>query len=447
MKPFLPFSLSLFLLVRAFGQSNPAVTRWMINTTGITGRHYVTGNTTPISDPTLPANVQQVQYSANYAYIKASGIPAYVIGPYPDGNPSSAGNQSKLYKIPLNPVQQTGTQTAVGLGRTGVFINGVPLFNYSDARSYQNQGKWNNNAIVFENIGFDCAKGHPQQQGQYHHHQNPSAFNVASVVNSTVCNPYLADGLYVPDTTQHGPLVGFAFDGFPIYGASGYSNPLDPASPARRMKSSYRLRNITNRTTLPDGTLATGPAIGATVQNGPTSVVAVLGAYKEDYEYVEGSGDLDIHNGRFCKTPEYPNGIYCYFATIDQNGNSAFPYIIGQTYYGVVETTNFNNVTISEPVTTFDPTTSTQAVQKGMLDVTVYPNPANELLVIQSTVSQNTNRSVELLNLQGKVMKTETLYQGSTMCYFDLQAIYAGIYFVRIADGQSSKIVQVTIAE
>ena len=29
-----------------------------------------------------------------------------------------------------------------------------------------------------------------------------------------------------------------------------------------------------------------------------------------------GEGDLDEHNGRYCVTPDFPNGVYAYFATI-----------------------------------------------------------------------------------------------------------------------------------
>ena len=47
--------------------------------------------------------------------------------------------------------------------------------------------------------------------------------------------------------------------------------------------------------------------------NRPTGFDA--GFFINDYIY-DGSGDLDIHNGRFCKTPEFPNGIYAYFTTV-----------------------------------------------------------------------------------------------------------------------------------
>jgi hypothetical protein len=357
-------------------QIHPAITSWMINTTGITGRHYVRGNQTPIVDTYL-ANVSTVQYSDNNTYVRANGIPAYVIGPYLDGNPSTAVGRNYLFRIPLNPQVETGTKTTVGLGHVAVLINGVPIYNYADARSYNNQNIWHQNAIVFERVGFDCAKGHPAPiqtgppgqgqgaaQGQYHHHQDPSAFNIAKVEMSDVCDMYLADGLYVPDSTKHGPLIGYSFDGYPIYGAYGWVE-VNGSKVVKRITPSYRLRTITARTSLADGT----PLDAA--KHGPSLTTAVLGSYAEDYEFAEGSGDLDAHNGRFCVTPEYPNGTYAYFATIDADGNSVYPYVIGPTYYGKVATDNFavrgpnaspTAVTINESVQTYVPKTNESTV-------------------------------------------------------------------------------------
>src|SRR5262249_53556518 len=59
-----------------------------------------------------------------------------------------------------------------------------------------------------------------------------------------------------------------------------------------------------------------------------------LGTFVEDYEYVAGSGDLDRYNGRFAKTPEYPDGIYAYFLTTDEQGRLAFPYLLAHEYFG-----------------------------------------------------------------------------------------------------------------
>ncbi len=428
------------LALPALAQTNPAITSFLRNTTGVRGRHYVQGNPAPLAD-TAHANVQKVRYSTGNVYINSSGIPTYVIGPYLDGNPSQAGNRKYLFKLPLNPQPNAGTPTAVGLGQTGVLINGVPTYNYADARSYNNQGVWHQNAIAFENAGFDCAKGHPSPgmgpggaaNGSYHHHQNPSAFNIAAVPLSNVCDIYLADGLYVPDSAQHGPLIGFAFDGYPIYGGYGYANAQQPGA-VKRMVPAYRKRAITGRV------------------NGPTLAAQPLGNYYEDFEYVAGLGDLDVHNGRQCVTPEYPQGTYAYFATLDRAGNSVFPYIIGATYYGVVETSNFpvmgpgggasTGVVINEPVQTYSgAATGLAPAPASAPKLTVYPSPAHEVLVVQTTVATRDAQPVELLDLAGRVVARQTMWPGSTMCYFDTQALHAGTYLVRVGGGAPVRVV------
>jgi hypothetical protein len=138
------------------------------------------------------------------------------------------------------------------------------------------------------------------------------------------------NSLYYPDIdsdkpgndAKHSPIVGWAYDGNPIYGPYGYENGL--SGTIVPMESSYKL--ITSRV------------------NGPSETVFPLGFFVEDYEYIDSSNNgskyLDIHNGRYCKTPEYPNGVYAYFCTVDssirrqttQTFIPKFPYIIGNLY-------------------------------------------------------------------------------------------------------------------
>ena len=136
MKKILAALAMLCIATFTFAQSNPVITSWLRNTTGIKGRHYVAGNPTPIND-NYPANVQTVQYSAGNVYVSCSGIPAYIIGPYLDGNPSQGANNNNIYKITQNPVQNTGTLSPTTGGTIGVFINGVSLFDYRDGVSYK----------------------------------------------------------------------------------------------------------------------------------------------------------------------------------------------------------------------------------------------------------------------------------------------------------------------
>jgi len=285
---------------------------------------------------------------------------------------------------------------------------------------------WNRDAVVAERIGFDCSKGHPAQ-GNYHHHQNPSAYKLDLSVISTVCDIYDADGLYVIDSTVHSPLIGYAYDGFPVYGAYGYKNA-DGTGGIVRIKSGYQYRNITTRTTSPTG---------ATVSAGPNvSTTYPLGYFKEDYEFITHTGQadyLDIHNGRFCVTPEYPNGIYCYFATVDANWNSAYPYLVGPTYYG--NKTAVKVTSITETVTTYNPSTSIDE-QITLEKISVYPNPSNDVLMVQVNGLMAKDLEISLVDFNGKLIDKKTIFQGSTIAYFDVSTLYKGIYFLKTNAGQ-----------
>ncbi len=417
-------------------QTNPAITKWLQNTSNIMGRHYVKGNSTPINDNVL-ANVQSVKYSASSVYIATNGIPAYITGPFLDGNPSVATSQNAIFKLSLNPVKNTGAPMNTTGGNIGLFINGVALFDYRDGVSWQNSTNslkggpiggmgdmvWNRDAVVAERGGFDCSKAHPAM-GNYHHHQNPSAFKLDLNVISTICNLYDSDGLYAIDSNVHSPLIGFAYDGFPIYGAYAYKNT-DGTGGIVRMKSSYALRNITKRNQYANGSSVTaGPDVSAAYP---------LGYFREDYEYIPTSAAtpdyLDEHNGRFCVTPEYPNGIYCYFATVDSKWNSAYPYVVGPTFYGIRTAAKVSS--INEPVTTYTPNpTSTIHSNTFNLDVSIFPNPANELIAIQFNNLNQEDVEIRLCDITGNCIQMTKLYQGSTIAFFDTQTIYPGEYFI-----------------
>jgi hypothetical protein len=58
-----------------------------------------------------------------------------------------------------------------------------------------------------------------------------------------------------------------------------------------------------------------------------------MGMFTQDFQFVGGVGKLDTHNGRYCVTPDFPNGTYAYFITVDENDNPVFPYVIGNTFF------------------------------------------------------------------------------------------------------------------
>jgi hypothetical protein len=433
-KIFLVLCIGVFTETNA--QLNPAITSWLQNTTQ-TGSYYISGNSTPIGNNIL-VNCQSVQYSTNWAYISTTGVPGYVTGPFQDGNPSQAQNQNAIFKIPLNPTQNTGNLTATSGGNIGIFINGVALFDYRDGVAWNTSTNalcggpgnppcsgttyWNRDAVPAEKPGFDCSKGHPAM-GNYHHHQNPSAYKLDLTVISTICDLYDADGLYSIDSTVHSPLIGYAYDGFPIYGAYGYKNA-DGTGGVTRIKSSYQIRNISTRSIWADGTdVPDGPSVSTTYP---------LGYFREDYEFVSHAGQadyLDEHNGRFCITPEYPNGIYCYFATVDENWNSAYPYVVGPYFYGNKTASKVTSIT--ETVSTYTPSSASISYVQPLV-VSIFPNPSNDLFVVQLNGLNTVPTHVELVDMNGKLISSHLINQGSTMGYIDVSTLYAGKYFVKV---------------
>ena len=438
------YYLLTFFSLSIYSQDNPVITSWLQNTSE-TGSYYFSGNSTTVSNNIL-VNCQSVEYSDNFAYISTQGIPAYPTGPFSDGNPSNAEAQNNIYKMPLNPQPNNSTPTNTTGGNIGVFINGVALFDYRDGVAWSNNNNylcggpgyppcpggpmatqnWNRDAIPAEMGGFDCSKGHPAQ-GNYHHHQNPSAFKLDLEVVSDICNLYDAEGLYAIDAENHSPLIGFAYDGYPIYGAYGFKNS-DGSGGITRIESGYQLRNITSRTNGPDlnqvVTIAQGPNAGS-------QETMFLGYFREDYEHVEHTDEeeyLDEHNGRFCVTPEYPNGTYAYFATVDENWNSAYPYAVGPTFYGVYENRIVN--TISESTTEY---LSNDSFEINEVGVSIIPNPASNLIAVQIKDLITNNLDITLYDINGKVIKHKKIYAGSTIAYFNVQTLYNGIYLVRIS--------------
>ncbi len=118
----------------------------------------------------------------------------------------------------------------------------------------------------------------------------------------------------IPNTpTSHSPIIGWAYDGCPIYGPYAFENT-DGTGNVIRMRSGYSRIKIS-----------------------PPSNLDCI----EDYVFT-GTGTLDRNNGRFSITPDYPNGVYAYFCTLDSSNIPVFPYVIGDTYEYVPPQENFD---------------------------------------------------------------------------------------------------------
>ena len=145
-----------------------------------------------------------------------------------------------------------------------------------------------------------------------------------------------------PSTKIHSPIIGFAYDGNPIYGPFGYEDPLDSTSSIKRMTSGY--------------------AINGARSEGPSLTKYPLGSFVNDYTYTHKSGTLDENNGRFCITPDFPKGTYAYFLTIDSDQVPQFPYTLGENFYSLPVDSNYNSNISQNDV----PKNSKRFYQNGM---------------------------------------------------------------------------------
>jgi arylsulfatase A-like enzyme len=363
-------SLALLFLATTLSQAQPILDSWYLEGSRNYARIYETltdesARTTVTtwsrgqgtqSQPTY-SGVHLVAFDANNVYIGATGLGSHIMGPW-YGNPqktqlfpSYPAGRANYFRVTRNPAIPT-VKTPTGLGAIGMFVDGVSMFDSRDAFSYSNaqggdrnggQGDdvWNSDAYINEAVTFDAANAH-QAGSQYHYHANPPGLrhllgdNVAYDANS---NRY-TEGV---KPTKHSPILGWAIDGLPIYGPYGYSDPMNTNSPVTRMRSGYRLRSGSVRETLPAWAVRAQNRAEQLPANlfGPTTAIEPLGHYLEDNDYLGDVGqtlgvdfDLNEHNVRFGKTPEFPDGTWAYFTSVESDGTPKFPYNIGRSYYG-----------------------------------------------------------------------------------------------------------------
>jgi hypothetical protein len=384
--------------------ADPQLTSWYTINSGEYARVYTTTNTrnsgvstTTWTGQNLPsyADVAEVLSSANWVYIKYPDLASYTMGPWltPQGTQFMfwPTNQHGIAKFPRHPSVPPGNKTITGTGYSGNYVNGMAIFNALDGKAYDGSNLvmgphnkadyyWHRNAPVGEGFNFDYALGHQNPAGVYHTHQNPIAlrYQLGDHVDYNPSTKKYSES--TNSTLQHSPIIGWAYDGYPIYGPYGYSVTNDSGSAVRRMIPGYVVRDGSNGTDDLSANLTTIPAWyarfrqthfgGAYSTTASTARPSVdsnnypLGTFAEDFSYLgdltnANTGqlyrqavdfDLDQYNGRWCVTPEFPGGTYAYFVAIDANGNATYPYVFGYEFYG--NATGDNGVSITESVTT-----------------------------------------------------------------------------------------------
>ena len=313
----------------------------------------------------LPAycGVQEVYSSSNWIYVRSTGLASYNMGPWylnaqhTQMFPNLPVNQKSLFRFP-RVASAPATKTVSGGGPIGIFVDGVAMFNSWDAYTWSTTanadeqnitGYWNRDAYVNESVSFDAGYAHQENTGIYHYHADPVGLRylLGDHVDYNPVTKTYSESTNAP--TKHSPILAWTADGYPVYGPYGYSNATNASSGIRRMVSGYVLRNgqygtsnltANGRTTIPQWAVRLFNV--SSNQAGPSvSSSYPLGRYMEDNDYLGDRGymqgvdfDLDEYNGRWCVTPEFPDGTYAYFVAISSNGTPVFPYNIGRGFYG-----------------------------------------------------------------------------------------------------------------
>jgi hypothetical protein len=220
--------------------------------------------------------------------IESNAIPGHPTGDFPNSHdPVALSAQRLRLEMPAAP-SIAATPSPLEMWLFGVAVNGVPFDPSGPFWNRDGRSGWQFEVLsprAALALGIDVNHAHTQGRGMYHYHGLPTG---------------LLWDLRAKNPDRALDLLGFAADGFPIYGPDAPEKADAPRSPQRRLRSSYRVRQ---------GKRPDGP--GGRFD----------GTFVEDFEYVPGLGDLDECNGRSGPTPEFPDGTYYYVIT------DSFPFI------------------------------------------------------------------------------------------------------------------------
>lgn len=222
-------------------------------------------------------------------------------------------------------------------GYNGILNNGSLIS--GPATSNENLGifpapsGFNYNRQFFDNFfKLDNCGGYVDSSGIYSYYNGKFLKNCWNDTKVYTSNSYYLQNNYINDhfrhSDGHSKILGFSFDGYPIYGPFGYVNPSGSGDGIVFLTSSYvsytdddhRPLNwkYTNSISVNNFNYILGP-----------------GAFVQDFYYTPDSGLLDEHNGRYAITPEFPKGTYAYYLTFSTTELliPTYPYIIGNYSY------------------------------------------------------------------------------------------------------------------
>jgi len=227
----------------------------------------------------------QIDVGDNSCTFTTNAIPNHDLNDGDASFPNDVAAQNVQYVVSVTPaIADASTPLSLTMDNA-ILLNGVKVdilaagcFGVGDGRVGCNNPEqpWRFDPLFAAN-GFrvDSHNAHTQPDGTYHYHGVPNA-------------------LFHDSPTMVSAVVGFAADGFPIFGSY-----FDDAGVVRKARSSYRLKTVDRPTG--DGNPGGTPD----------------GAYRDDYEHIDGLGDLDECNGMIV------NGDYGYYMTDE------YPYVLG----------------------------------------------------------------------------------------------------------------------
>jgi len=377
---------------------------WLVNTGGVRSQYIFEDN----SNLGVRVNVQSVSDTtvgdAVYTYVEATGIPDYAVrltaadlnglndrpqaatdfsngstiatvgeliafgqdigyqnnnnqncsvdagyGYWPPG-PECPTNQGKEGYFPQQPVA-TEDECETGLGAIGYAVNGVSIYNWGDGQSYNSAGVWQTLAPFAEVYDVDLCGGH-SAAGDYHHHFYAACWGETAG----------------DDGEGHSEVLGFAADGYAVYGPWFETGVLANSCWVERDYSassvtgggcddndrSCTLNNVYDITqgTTPVTDEGNTPSLTGSYTSLSGNVFATgSGFFKEDYYYDStcgstGGGNLDQFNGH-----DHDDLGYHYHVTVssDDNVTPTYPFTIGPKFKGVLSENSVSSCSGSSP--------------------------------------------------------------------------------------------------
>lgn len=374
----------------------------LVKVSDLTVSAYISrANFDPSEDFTAASTSAGLNSTKNILTVTSNANPGstnIAVGTFPNSiNSNFVSAQDLTFEYPyrggLN-VEDATVSNLLREGALGISVAGIPLYSPYYGKYLVGTGGvlWHYNTAELLVDGQDTYGGFPDQDEIYHYHD--SKFITANAWGNLTgfTSGYI-------ESDGHSKLIGYAADGYPIYGPYGYTNPTDSASGVQLMTTSYIVTSgtsgrpearevivtantINGANVTISSTFGLNPGMRLTFSsnssidtsgsywivasggsgvvgdnenyaggsnqiqlNAPIEVYAntairfefLAGAFIEDYSYQLGLGTLDRYNGRFCVTPDYPNGTYAYFAPQDVSGNPVYPYFVGSTFYGSLD--------------------------------------------------------------------------------------------------------------